>query len=138
MKKIYLDSNVFISLILQDFGKGFKLMYARTDEFFEKCTGFQFIISCLFVEESKRKTYYSLDELIAFFNERKISFILVFPCDGDSDLALRLVRQGMHYSDALHAAFALRLKCDYLVTWNERDFELLEGKIKVVNPSHFL
>lgn len=137
MKKIYLDSNVLISLIKEDFGKGFKLMYANTEAFFDNCREDMFILSSLFLDEVKEKGYYSSDEVNEFFINKQLKTFFVIASKEDLLLAKQLMRRGMHFTDAAHAAIAVRMNCDYLVTWNEKDFRQVGDLIKVVTPSHF-
>lgn len=139
MKKIYLDSNVLISLIREDFGKSLELMYARTDEFFLATkNNALFVLSDLFLKEVNKFAYYSAQEVFQFFEVRDINFITVGLLPEDKLVARGFVSMGMHFIDALHAAVALRTKSDFLVTWNERDFQAVTDKIKVANPSHFV
>lgn len=44
-------------------------------------------------------------------------------------------KRGLHFSDSLHAATALKFECDCIVTFNMKDFEKIDDLIEVFEPS---
>jgi len=135
--KCFVDSNVFISLIQNEFGKGMEFMSYQTKEFFER------VIECLHtvvvsravVKEIGRITLLKEDEINGLFAdfEDKITAAEIKPKDLEAAEKLdREQRSGK--MDALHLIIAKKEKCDCIVTWNRKHFLFAEKEIKVLDP----
>jgi len=44
----------------------------------------------------------------------------------------------MHRTDALHAALAINSKCEILLTFNKKDFKIVQNLIAVKEPRELL
>jgi len=137
MQRIYLDSNVFISLINKEIDRQARGLFVEAEHFLEllKKKGDVLILSAIFFEEVKEHSHFSQGEVIAYFKEQGIHTQSVGLKPG---LPWRMFAvQGLHYSDALHLAAAIAFNCHYFVTFNVKHFEKLECTIKVVEPAEF-
>lgn len=137
MQRIYLDSNVFISLFGKELGRNVRGLFVEAEGFFErvKQKSHTLVLSSLFFEEVQKQTYLSKDEVTAYLKEHRVSFETARIKPG---LPWRkFVARGLHYSDALHMAAAIAFKCDCIVTFNIKDFEKAKHEIKSVEPSDF-
>ena len=134
---LYLDSNVLISLIRNELNGGLRPLYHYSENFFCLCRERNIIvvISGLFLKEVKSKTFLTEKEILDYFKSiYLIKYELAFPTAKVDERNKELKAKGLHYPDSLHAAYALETNCEYLVTWNKKDFELLENLIKVISP----
>ena len=52
--------------------------------------------------------------------------------------ASEIMKQGVHYKDAIHIACAIAAKCDYLLTTDDRMLRFKSDEIKVVSPIDFI
>ncbi len=137
MQRIYLDSNVFISLFDKELGRNIRGLFVEAEWFFErvKQKNHVLILSELFFEEVRKQTYLSESEITVYLKEQSVNFETVRIKSG---LPWRkFVAKGVHYSDALHMAAAIAFKCDCIVTFNIKDFEKAKQEIKSVEPSDF-
>jgi len=137
MKRVYLDSNVFISLFNREVGRNVRGLFVEAESFIEqvKKQDSVLVLSKLFFEEVKVKCFFERREVLKFFDERGVKSIVVE--DAFNHLLGRLQRQGIHFSDSIHAATALTSCCDCIVTFNIKDFEKVREKIKVFEPADF-
>ncbi len=137
MQRIYLDSNVFISLFGTELGRNMRGLFVEAEEFFEriKQKNQVLVLSDLFFEEVRKKTYLSEAEITAYFKEQKVNFEIARIKPGLP--WKKFVAKGIHYSDALHMATAIAFKCDCIVTFNIKDFEKAGQEIKSVEPADF-
>ena len=137
MRRVYLDSNVFISLFNREVGRGIRGLFVEAEQFFERVKeqNHVIVLSNLFFDEVLRRTHLSQGEVTAYLKEHRINveIAIIKP-----NLPWRaLVAQGLHNSDALHAAAAIAFNCDCVVTFNTKHFEKARSKIKVVEPADF-
>jgi len=135
--KIYLDSNVLISLIKEEIGKPVRLMYENAKLFFECCkkSKITLTISQLFLDEVKYALPLTEREILNYFDsihELNYEFVEITKKD-----VKKSNKFNIHKADALHAAIAINNNCDYLVTWNIRDFKELK-EIKIREPTDFI
>ncbi len=137
MQRIYLDSNVFISLFSKELGRNLCGLFVEAEWFFEQVKQKKhfLILSDLFFEEVQKQTYLSKDEITAYFKEQNINFETARIKPGLP--WKKFIARGIHYSDALHAATAIAFKCNCIVTFNIKDFEKAKNEIKSFEPSDF-
>ncbi len=123
MQRVYLDSNVFISIVKSEMGKPFRLMYQHAQDFLAGCSGrYQLVLSDLAVQEIALHGHASKEEVVAFLEAFKIEVVWVFREDADRRRAREIEALGVHYPDSLHVALALKARAQILVTWNVKDF----------------
>jgi len=137
MKRVYLDSNVFIALMKTEIGRGFRGLFAEAQDFLERakeqdCT---LVLSGLFSKEVKRFCYLNEEEILCYFAERKIKTELAG--NAQKPLVEEFVEKGVHFWDASHAAIAVANHCDCIVTFNVKDFVAAKSKIMVIDPAEF-
>ena len=137
MKRIYLDSNVFISLFNQEIGRHTRGLFVEAESFFEevKKQGCVLVLSKWFFREAVEFCFSSKEETLDFFNKAGIKTEVA---DSAKKPQLEYLKEsGLHYSDLLHAAVAIQQKCDCIVTFNLKDFKKLKEKITVFEPASF-
>jgi len=137
MRRLYLDSNVFISLIKREVGRGSRGLFVEAESFLEaaKKQDCCIVLSYWFFAEAYNCCYLNKEEILDYFKDKSIK-VEIMPKEGQipwRDFA----NQGLHFSDALHAAIALSCKCDCIVTFNVKDFEKIKGRINVLPPEEF-
>lgn len=139
--KIYVDSNVFISIINGDFGKSYEFMDLRSIDFLKKSSGkgYDILISDLVLEEFKKVTKLTDNDFYEILLDNKVNYTLIEFDKNDIELAETLVNKFVKGDkDALHAGIALNRNCELLCTWNKKDFEKLESskyKILIRTPT---
>jgi len=135
MQKAYIDSNVFISMIMEEIGKGPRLLFKEAEEFFLNSKGrFVLVFSDFALSEIFNHAKCSKSDIISFFAERKISAEFFESSKEDGIKALEIKKLGIHWSDAFHAAIALRAKCDFIVSFNVKDFAPAGKLIRTFQP----
>ena len=136
--RLYLDSNVIISLVNQEFGKGFEYMEQAVERFLAVCIEerHELVLSDLFFEEVKKVTKKSKQEVREILVDTGI--VEVGYDDSIYANAIRLLqKRHMHYPDNKHAAIAIEHNCDYIVTWNLKDFDCISDLMHSVSPRDF-
>jgi predicted nucleic acid-binding protein len=136
-KRIYLDSNVFISLFNKEIGFGLRGLFVEADSFFElvKKDGETIILSKWFFEEVEKSCLIAKSDILSFFTQKVIKFETVgYPL---KDSWKEFAAMGIHSSDSLHVASAIEFKCDCIVTFNVKDFEKVIDIIPVIEPCAF-
>jgi len=143
--RLYVDSNVIISYINQEFGGKFEVMDYRVEQFFAICIEdkHKLIISDLTVKEISAHTYLSKNEVLDFLEGigLDVGYIEYLPQKKRhirDHIRKRKEIQRVHRPDDLHVAFALEAKADCIVTWNKKDFEPVEKLIDVYSPDEFI
>ncbi|MDD5148155.1 MAG: type II toxin-antitoxin system VapC family toxin [Candidatus ainarchaeum sp.] len=137
MKRVYLDSNVFISWINQEINGNFRPLFAEAELFFRKAKeqGNVLVLPGLFFQEVERKTYQNKESVLAYFETRGIKTEIV---QAPENLPLKdFLDKGVHFLDAFHAAIAIEKNCGCIVTFNVKDFEKIKEKIEIFLPSDF-
>ena len=139
MKRVYLDSNIFIAFIRGDMGKPFKAMYHSVETLFKRFPeNHVLVLSGIFFNEVKDNGFYSRDETLAFFREYEIKVIAIESTEKDSKLANEFMQKGVHRQDAMHAAMAINNGCAVLLTYNKKDFVPVNGMVAVLEPNDLL
>ncbi|MFH0714643.1 MAG: hypothetical protein V1847_02680 [Candidatus Diapherotrites archaeon] len=137
--RLYVDSNVLISYVLQEIGKSGNVMFQDVGFFFEMCrlAKHELVLSDLCVKEVKGKTFFKTEEIFVLLEGIRVIFASVE--ESDEILAASILRRfGIHWLDALHAAIAVRMGCDGIVSWNWKDFQKTNSLVKVYLPSEFV
>ena len=116
LKKIAVTLNNIIYTLLQEVKKQNHLL----------------VLSELFFNEVKKVTYLSVDEILYKLKCFRVKRFIV--ATQDTNLGW-LHKKGIHYPDSVHVATALREKCDFLVTFNIKDFEPVGKLIRIVEPN---
>jgi len=136
--RIYLDSNVFISMTNREIGRGLKGLFVESEAFFRKIKEEKhtILLSDLFFEEVERKIYLNREETIIQFTNLG-AVVEIISVQEKTIRTSDFVKRGPHYLDALHAAYARIGKCDCIVTFNKKDFDKIADLIPVFEPSYF-
>jgi len=139
MQRIYLGSNVFIALIRQDMGKPFKLMFQQVEDFLNDCPEkYIVVLSDITLQEIEKVVHYSKDLTLESFKELEIETEILKIENRDTEKASELRKKGMHKADALHATLAINSKCDVLLTFNKKHFELVQHLIEIKEPGELI
>ena len=89
MQRVYLDSNVFIAFVKSELGKGFRLMAQDVEDFFRQAREkYLLVLSYHSLKEIQKIAYYSREEVIQFFNKRKIQIKEITRIKSDSEKAI--------------------------------------------------
>ncbi len=142
IKRIYLDSNVLVSLVREEINGNFRLFYRDSEVALSLCNrlGIKLIISFLFLDEVKNAC--GLNRQSALEILQKYASDVDFAEESQPSLikkAYELTRNfGLHRSDSIHAAIAKQYNCDLIMTWNVRDFEKIDVIIKCITPWKFI
>lgn len=137
VRRIYLDSNVFISLMGTELGMRLRGLFVEAELFLErvKRQGCTLVLSELFFREVAKFCYLSKEEVLAYFSKIGVA---VEVAEQKGKLPLKeFSGAGLHFSDSLHAAIAVGEKCDCIVTFNIKDFGKIKDKITVLLPDDF-
>lgn len=137
--RYYIDSNVIVSLIKSEIGRGFRLMYPAVERLLAKIRreGHTALISVLCIKEIKRATLLSEEDILQFF--KGINFEKLIPNEQIVELGMEVNRKyGIHFPDARHLAFASFYGADILVTWNKKDFIAAKDIVSVSSPDELL
>ena len=134
--RVYLDSNVFISAFKQERGRGVRPLFLEAEEFFEraKTKNATLVLSELFFEEVERHCFISKEETIARLKKTGLKIELAFI---QGNIGLKFFLKKTHWSDAVHAAVAVKCKCDAIVTFNIKDFEKIADLVRAIEPREF-
>ena len=134
---VYLDSNVFISLIDRELGRNIRGLFVEAELFFDKAKkeGHVLVLSDWFFKEVKKICYLDKEEVLEYFEKIGVNVKTV---DLNEKVSFEEFSQkGVHFHDALHVAITLHFKCDCIVTFNVKDFEKASYKIMVFEPGTF-
>ncbi|MDD3160123.1 MAG: type II toxin-antitoxin system VapC family toxin [Candidatus ainarchaeum sp.] len=133
--KIYLDTNVFISLLNEEIGFNFRGLNIEARDFFEKIKFKHTIcISKLFLEETQKILFINFDQIYKELNKRNIRFKEVG--HAKQETLTKFASLKIHYPDFIHAAIAFE-NCDCIVTFNLKDFEKAKPFILILSPTDF-
>ena len=137
MRRVYLDSNVFISLIDREIGKGSRGLFVEAEQFLERVkeSGGILVLSKLFFAEIYHHNLMSRESVLGYLEGQGVK-IETLPSETKFLLDKAILAE-LHYADALHAAVALASKCDCIVTFNIKDFEKVKARIAVFEPAEF-
>ncbi|MBU2476875.1 PIN domain-containing protein [Candidatus Micrarchaeota archaeon] len=135
-KRIYLDSNVFISLIREEIDSSLNLLYIDSQNFFSLCSeeNHVLILSGWFFEEISRKISFSREEVLQEFKKIGIAFFIVDKKPSKDLISMISKECEIHFGDAIHMAIAYENKADFIATWNKKDFEKGNKFVKCFSP----
>ncbi len=137
--RLYVDSNVVISYVFQEIGKSNHVMFQEVSLWLEKCKAEEhlLVLSDVALDEIIKKTFLRPSEVFEVLQGNRFQVVMREKTDymAASSISLRF---GLHSADSLHAAIALRLKCDAIVTWNLKDFEKVASLVKSYAPSELV
>lgn len=139
-KRLYLDSNVFISFVREEIDSAFNLRYLESRNFFAFCAKQKhvLIISGWFLDEVKTIIFLNMEAVFEEFQRMGVKTIFVNKAVS-GQLVSEISRNcNLHRGDAIHVAIALENKADFIVTWNEKDFDKARSYIVSVSPSGIL
>ncbi len=130
--KLYLDSNVFISLIKEELDKNLRPLYLEAEEFFSYVSTKQIILvlSELFFEEVYKISNFKKERVIQYFKKIDVPVLIIEKNQMGGEV------KGIHYPDSKHAATAIKFGCKYIITFNTKDFENLR-EIDSITPNEF-
>jgi predicted nucleic acid-binding protein len=137
MKRVYLDSNVLISALRGELGKGLRGLFVEAESFFERVMekDHTLVLSKLFFKEVGEILFIEKEEVLAYLQSLKIKTETL---ESTKKLDYRkYLRRGMHFPDCVHAALAINAKCDCIVTFNVKDFTKVKDEIEVLLPREF-
>ena len=139
-KRVYLDSNVFISFVREEIDLALNARYLETERFFAFCKKEKhvLIISDWFLQEVKKVI--CLDKKAVFEEFERLGVAADFINEKiDLGHVYKISKEtGLHYTDAAHVSIALENKADFIVTWNLKDFEKAGKLIKCFSPNGIL
>ncbi len=134
---LYLDSNVFISLMKREVGRNIRGLFVEAELFFDKVVqrGHIVALSDLFFREVEQICYLNKDEVLKYFQKICVKTLLV-----EFNKKIRFeefAKIGIHFPDSLHVAIAVHYNCDCIVTFNLKDFSKASEKIPAFSPGNF-
>jgi len=132
--RIYLDTNVFISLFQEEMGRGLRGLNIEARDFFERAKQRKdFIcISSLFFQETKKVLFMDKNETLEKIKEQCFQIILVKDTSYEETRIFKEL--GIHTPDYIHAAIAYK-NCDCIVTFNTKDFKKAAKFIPLFSPN---
>lgn len=131
--KILIDTNVILDVLIdrKDFAepaqKIFKLCEVKKVEGFISALSIPNIVYIMRKELDRDKIKNILNKLTLIFNVADLK---------SDDLITASEMDFNDYEDAVHCAQAMRIKADYIVTRNVKDFD--KSKIPVITPQEFI
>lgn len=137
--RVYLDSNVFISFVREEFGKSYRQLGTESELFLAFCkkNKIKLILSEIFFEEVRLKIFLNKKVVCEIITGLGVSFIEAKTPDNLGIKARSIRRKlSIHFTDAMHYVIALEEKADAFVTFNKKDF----GKVTefpVLTPEEF-
>lgn len=134
MARIYLDANVFISIVKEEIGFSTRGLYIEATEFLirTKNSGDTLVLSTLFFSEVEKITFMRPDDILEFFTQQEVK-VEILP-KIDVTIASQFIGLGIHNADAMHISIAIQTQCDYIVTFNLKDFQK-QKRILVFGPT---
>ena len=115
-------------------GKDFRSLEGEAQELFARCTELQsLVISHVMVLEVKKVTGLTLADIKETLESFacSVEYIDALP---ETQLVEAFIKKGIHRSDAMHAALAVKSKCTTFVTFNIKDFRPLQALMRVCEP----
>src|SRR3989344_5944021 len=137
--RIYLDSNVFISLMNLEIGRGIRGLFVEAEAFFRKAKDERhtLLLSSLFFREVENKIFLNKNEVIDYIVKLGV-LMEIISIQEKTVRTNEFTSKGLHHLDAVHVALARAVKCDCIVTFNKRDFDKINDLIPIFEPSDLL
>ncbi len=135
MARIYLDANVFISYAKMEMGWNIRGLFAESERFFYYATKNKhtLVLSSLFFFEVEKITRMKKEDVINEF--KKLGIVVESVLDVHDLHATPYIALGVPRVDAAHVACAILHHCDMIVTFNLKDFELVQSIIPIRAPA---
>ena len=132
--RLYVDSNVFISLFKEEIGKNLRSLYAEALSFFENAGKSKhiLILSNLTIKEITKVCFIDEPNIIEELKKYSIKVVIV---EINKEKEKSYYYKGVHYPDSLHASTAKKELCDGIVTFNTKDFQIIKEEIQIFQPS---
>lgn len=141
MKRIYLDSNVFISLVREEIDSAFNLRFQDSQAFLALCEKeeIEIILSGIFFDEVRKITGLDKDSVLEFMRAFGIKLFLIEKDENTKEKAIELQKKTkLHFSDSLHTALAVKSSAEIIISWNKKDFKKVSTIIECKNPQEFI
>lgn len=142
LKRLYLDSNVFISMAREEISPDFTLLCRDSELFLSLCRkkGFTIVISFFFFDEVKNSIFLEREDILdSLENDYGVKLEIIEKKKEYFIGAREIARENeIHYADALHTAIARDNKCDLIISWNKKDFEKIKKIVNYKTPSEFI
>ena len=131
--RIYLDTNVFVSLFKEEIDSNLRPLYLEAQEFFNyiKQKDILLVLSDLFFLEAHKCCSIDKNRIIDYFSKLEIPILII------EKENLAYPAKEIHYPDSVHAATAIKYNCDTIITFNTKDFEPIKNRIKILEPGEF-
>lgn len=133
--KLYVDSNIFLNYLFDEFGKITEFAVFRTEELLKKSIMGEhtLLTSDLTVSEIADISGLSELEVLKFLKQKRVivSKVEIRDVEKANDISKRT---GIHKKDGIHTAMALKNKCEYIVTRDIKDFKKVSKLIRVCKP----
>ncbi|MCK4326989.1 MAG: type II toxin-antitoxin system VapC family toxin [Candidatus Diapherotrites archaeon] len=137
--RLYIDTNVPISLVTGEFGKNYEFMEERVRRFLSVCEEEKhtLIISDWMTKELEGVKPHCSNWIQDFAAENIIEYVELTREDSLKAKTISNAK-GIHYSDARHVQLALKSKADAIITWDTKDFQKVSDLITVMTPEQFI
>jgi len=135
MPRVYVNSNVFISLIQSEFGRNLEFMDLRSIEFMNTSFDCKYtmVVSDLVIAEFCQITRLDESDFMALFDKNPKKLEVQRITQKDIDFSKKIVTKFVKgIKDARHAASAIHNHCKFICTWNVKDFKKLERKYDIL------
>ena len=133
--KLYVDSNVFISLIREEVSIN-RTLFDEALIFFERVQERKdtILISQLVFDEIQKICFNSREDVIEKFTKLNISIKEV---KDELNLLKEVKESKIHYPDCINANTAIKTNCSCIITFNTKDYLNIRNKIKIVQPRDY-
>ncbi len=139
--KIYLDSNVYISSVREEIDNSLGILFHNSDLFFALCkkNKYTLILSSNFFKEVKSVVSLEKDSIESHLLELGIPVEVINDTGKYKQLAHQIMQKtGIHFADAFHVAIAKSTNCNFIVTWNIKDFRKAGEYVECKTPEEFI
>lgn len=136
-KRIYLDSNVFISAINKELDFSVRGLFVESENFFLRVAERKdvLVLSRHCINEISDVARYSEEDVSGYLSSFGIVFeVLSVPQRLEF---AKYAKSCSHFKDSLHVALAMHFKCDCIVTFNAKDFEKAKKFIQILLPEEY-
>jgi len=133
--KLYVDSNVFISLIREEVSIN-RTLFDEALSFFERVQERKdtIVISQLVFDEIQKICFNSREDVIEKFGKLKIPIKEV---KDELNLLKEVKESKIHYPDCINVNTAIRTNCNCIITFNIKDYFNIRNKIKILQPRDY-
>jgi len=134
--RLYIDSNVIISLFREEIGHNLRPLYQEAELFIEKMKigGDILIISSLALKEINKICKTQTEDVISYFKENNILF--EYAQKKAFLKTSNFESKGIHFPDSMHIAIAITNYCHAIITFNKKDFDK-QTEIAVLEPIEY-